>query len=92
MKNSRNAEERNNDFSRKKTVEKLRNKYPKGARVELTKMNDIQAPPIGTKGTVRDVDDSGNILVSWDTGSSLSVVYGADTCKIIERKTIHETK
>ena len=33
-------------------LESLRKEYPKGARVELIKMNDIQAPPIGTKGTV----------------------------------------
>lgn len=26
------------------------------------------------------MDDAGNILVSWDCGSSLSVAYGADRC------------
>ncbi|WBW49428.1 DUF4314 domain-containing protein [Peptoniphilus equinus] len=44
-------------------------------------MEDIQAPPIGTKGTVRGVDDIGSIMVSWDNGSSLSVVYGEDFCR-----------
>ncbi len=33
-------------------------------------MDDIQAPPVGTKGTVRGVDDIGSIMVSWDNGSS----------------------
>ena len=47
-------------------------------------MDGMQAPPKGTLGTVRGVDDAGSIMVSWDTGSSLSVVYGED---IIEKVT-----
>ena len=62
-------------------LEELRKQYPVGSRVELTKMEDVQAPPIGTKGTVLGVDDIGSILVAWDTGSSLNVVYGVDRCK-----------
>ena len=61
-----------------KTLDKLRTQYPKGARVKLIKMDDYQAPPKGTQGTILGVDDAGNIMVSWDTGSSLSVVYGED--------------
>ena len=52
--------------------------YPPGSRVRLTKMNDPQAPPIGTEGTVKGVDDIGSIMVQWDNGSSLSVVFGED--------------
>ena len=47
-------------------------------------MDGIQAPPKGTLGTVRGVDDAGSIMASWDTGSSLSVVYGED---IVEKVT-----
>lgn len=61
-----------------KTLDKLRTQYPKGTRIKLIKMNDYQAPPKGTQGTVLGVDDAGSIMVSWDTGSSLSVVYGED--------------
>ena len=64
-----------------KTLDKLRTQYPKGTRVKLIKMDDYQAPPKGTQGTVLGVDDAGNIMVSWDTGSSLSVVYGEDIVK-----------
>lgn len=70
----------------KAVLEQLKQQYPKGARVELLKMDDLQAPPIGTKGTVRGVDDAGAIMVRWDTGSGLSVVYGEDACKIIEEE------
>ncbi|CAB1254238.1 protein of unknown function [Ruminococcaceae bacterium BL-6] len=59
----------------------LRKTYPAGTRVELVRMDDVQAPPIGTKGTVYGVDDTGSILVNWDNGSSLNVVYGVDSCR-----------
>jgi hypothetical protein len=64
----------------KKAVERLKKEYPKGTRVRLVKMDDSQAPPIGTEGTVEGVDDIGSIMVSWDNGSGLSVVYGEDIC------------
>ena len=65
----------------KETLQALRERYPKGTRVELVQMDDTQAPPVGTKGTVRGVDDMGSIMVAWDNGCGLSVVYGADICR-----------
>lgn len=70
-------------FVKKEIVEKLRQEYPSGTRVELLKMDDAQAPPIGTCGTVYSVDDMGSIMVKWDNGCGLSVVYGADMCRKI---------
>lgn len=68
----------------KMAVGMLRINYPKGTRVELVKMDDIQAPPIGTQGTVNHVDDSGTIMVNWDNGSHLGVVFGEDICRKIK--------
>lgn len=65
-------------FPRKEVVESIRADYPAGTRVKLMQMDDPQAPPIGTLGTVNAVDDTGSILVSWDNGSSLSVIWGVD--------------
>ena len=62
----------------KDALQVLRDRFPKGTRVELVQMDDPQAPPIGTKGTVRGVDDIGSIMVSWDNGSGLNVIYGID--------------
>lgn len=62
----------------------LKAKYKKGTKVELIRMDDIQAPPKGTKGVVVAVDDIGTIHVDWENGSSLGIVYGEDSCKIIE--------
>ena len=69
---------------RRETIERLRRDYPAGCRVELVQMDDMQAPPIGTKGTVIGVDDIGSIMVRWDNGSSLSVVYGEDFCRRVD--------
>lgn len=69
---------------RRETVERLRWEYPVGCRVELVQMDDVQAPPTGTKGTVRGVDDIGSIMVRWDNGCGLSVAYGEDMCRRID--------
>ena len=44
-------------------------------------MDYAQAPPIGTPGTVTGVDDTGSLLIDWDNGSSLNVIYGVDRVK-----------
>lgn len=46
-------------FPKREVVEMLRKRYPSGCRVQLDQMDDAQAPPIGTHGTVRGVDDAG---------------------------------
>lgn len=63
-------------------IDRLKETYPKGARVELIKMQDPYrnlAP--GEQGTVTGVDDIGTIHVNWDCGSCLGIAYGEDTCK-----------
>ena len=65
-------------FPSKETVERIRREYPRGTRVELVRMEDRQAPPPGTQGTVLGVDDTGSLLMRWDNGSGLNVVYGED--------------
>lgn len=70
-------------FPNKETVDRIRREYPAGTRVVLVKMDDAQAPTPGTEGTVLGVDDTGSLLMRWDNGSGLNVVYGED----IVRKT-----
>lgn len=60
-------------------VDFLRKLYPKGTKVELDYMDDPQAPPSGTKGTVMFVDDIGQIHVKWETGSSLALIPSVDS-------------
>ena len=44
----------------KEALQNLRERFPKGTRVEMVKMEDPQAPSAGTKGTVLGVDDIGS--------------------------------
>ena len=67
-----------------KQLEIMRKLYPNGTRIELLRMNDPQAPPIGTKVTVYDIDDFGSILVNWDNGSKLNVIYGEDIARKVK--------
>lgn len=71
-------------FPNKEIVERVRKEYPAGTRVELVRMDDVQAPPIGTRGTVIGVDDTASLLMRWDNGSHLNVVYGEDAVRKIE--------
>ena len=44
-------------------------------------MDDEQAPPPGTGGTVLGVDDTGSLLMAWDNGSGLNVLWRVDTVR-----------
>ena len=74
-------------FPNRETVERVRREYPAGTRVELVKMDDAQAPPIGTRGTVTGVDDTASLIMKWDNGSGLNVVYGEDIVKKLDTVT-----
>lgn len=53
--------------------------YPPGTRIALISMeDDVRPVPSGTRGTVRYVDDWGQIGIAWDNGSSLSLIPGID--------------
>lgn len=72
-------------FPRKEVVEAVRAQYPKGTRVELVSMNDPNSKlKPGERGTVKSVDDTGTVFVSWDCGSGLGVIYGEDKIRILE--------
>ena len=64
-----------------KIIRDLRETYPVGCRVELVTMDDPQAPPAGTLGTVISVDDIGTVHVLWDKGGIIGIAYGEDECR-----------
>jgi hypothetical protein len=72
-------------YPNKERLEYLRGAYPAGTRIVLVQMDDAQAPPVGTNGTVVGVDDTGSLLVHWDNGSGLNVIDGVDVVRKIEK-------
>ena len=72
-------------FPSKEQIAALRERYPHGTRVELLGMDDPQAPPMRTMGEVMGIDDAGQILVRWETGSSLSLIPDVDSFRIVQR-------
>lgn len=70
----------------KNKVESLRNRYPKGTRIELISMDDPYTSLVtGDRGTVQGVDDAGQIMMRWDNGSSLSLIPGEDSFKTVRQ-------
>ena len=72
-------------FPSKEQIAALQRQYPRGTKVELLGMDDPQAPPTGTMGVVMGVDDAGQLLVRWETGSSLSLIPSVDSFRIAEK-------
>ena len=65
-------------------VKFLRTRYPAGTKIRLIEMDDSQAPPTGTVGTVKCVDDMGTIHVRWETGSTLGLIPEEDRFDVIK--------
>ncbi len=72
-----------NPISRE-ALEHLRQIYPAGTRVELVSMDDAHAPAPGTQGTVIGVDDISSVMVDWDNGSSLNVLWRVDVIRKVK--------
>ena len=54
-------------------VEKIREMYPEGTQIILQEMQGENQMPYGLKGTVKFVDDAGQIHMRWENGSSLAL-------------------
>lgn len=65
-------------------LKKLKAEYPAESVVKLLAMDDLQALPAGTIGIVKVVDDISDILVDWENGSHLKLIYGQDKWEVIK--------
>ena len=79
----------NMPFPTRGQVEFTRSSYPPGTRIVLSRMNDPFSPvEPGTRGTVRYVDDAGQVAVAWDNGRSLSLIPGVDSFRKLTQQEI----
>lgn len=74
-----------NQFMSQEQVGKIREQYPKGTRIELDYMDERDMPS-GLLGTVRTVDDAGQIHMSWDNGRSLAIAPEVDEFHVVREK------
>jgi len=56
-----------------------------GRRIVCVEMNDNDPVPSGTEGTVRLVDDIGQIHVNWDNGRTLALIPKLDKYRLIQK-------
>lgn len=62
----------------------LRERFKPGTKIVLEHMADEKYPvPPKTIGTVKYVDDMGNVQVTWQNGSSLALIPEADTFTLL---------
>lgn len=74
-----------------KEAKRTKAAYPPGTRVMLLNMNDRLAPvPEGTRGTVKHVDDLGQIHMEWDNGRTLALVPGEDSFRTLTEEELRE--
>jgi hypothetical protein len=65
-------------------VETIKKKYTPGTRIQLEEMAGESDMPCGLTGSVRCVDDIGQIHVDWDNGRTLAINTEVDIFKIIK--------
>ena len=65
-------------------LNRIRREYPVGTIIELLEMPDTQAPPVGTLGEVTGVDDAGDLLMRWATGSRLKIIISEDRIRKVD--------
>ena len=65
-------------------IQKIKDTYPSGTRIQLDHMGDDPRPIApGTKGTVRIVDDMGTVHCDFDNGRCLGLISSEDVFRAI---------
>ena len=55
-----------------------------GMRLVVDKMNDPSPLAPGSQGTFEGLDGAGDLMMSWDNGSSLKLIEGVDKFHVVE--------
>lgn len=76
----------------RRLAEDIRQIYPAGTRIILLSMDDPQAVPVGTRGTVKNIDDMAHIDMEWDNGRTLSLVPLVDSFRKLTEQELEEER
>ncbi len=77
-------------MTEREKAQRYKELYPKGTRVLLLHMDDPQAVPSGTRGTVNHVDDMGTLHTDFDNGRTLAIIPGQDSFRTLTEEEIQE--
>lgn len=82
---------RNFKIPSREHIKSLEARYPAGTRVELIHMDDPYATYLhaGDTGTITGIDSLGDLMVSWDSGSSLKLILGVDCFRVIKDSSVN---
>lgn len=69
-----------------KQVQKIKDQYLSGTRVELVSMSGESDMPCGLQGSVDFVDDIGQIHMIWDNNSTLALIPDEDIFRVIPQQ------
>ena len=69
-------------------VKEIREKYPAGTVLELDYMDDVQAPPKGSRMSVTYVDDMETIHGNWNNGSTIGLVPSCDRFHVVDTEAL----
>ena len=76
-------------FVDRNLVQRMKDQYPPGTRIELDFMGDDPRPIApGTKGTVRIVDDMGTVHCDFDNGRRLGLIPGEDSFTLLLKEPV----
>lgn len=76
----------------RRLTEDIRQIYPAGTRIILLSMEDPQAVPVGTRGTVKNIDDMAHIDMEWNNGRTLSLVPLVDSFRKLTEQELAEER
>lgn len=75
-----------NGWKTQEQVQRIKEQYPVGTRIRLGHMDDPQAVPDGTEGTVLMVDDVGQLIMKWDNGRTIALIPDEDSFSVIPQQ------
>lgn len=74
-------------------IEACRMLYPEGTRIELAHMEEPYNPvPVGMRGTVQSVEDTGNTQVIWDNGRCFPLIPNMDAFRMLRPSELYQEK
>ena len=71
----------------RREINAIKRHFKPNTRIKLDHTDDPKSVPDGTMGTIKYIDDMGQIHVTWDNGSSIALIVGLDDFTVLATPT-----